>query len=101
MQISTNPVVQGVKRTAAEIDALLDASASRLGDAREALAARIDRAGERIRNIEVGAARKVRIAARETERYAREHPWQVAGLGLALVAALGIAVGLAAGSKGK
>jgi ElaB/YqjD/DUF883 family membrane-anchored ribosome-binding protein len=101
MQINTNPVVQGVKRTAAEVDALLDAGTIKLGDAREALAAHIDRAGERIRNIEVGAARKVRLAARETERFARKHPWQVAGIGLALVAALGIAVGLAAGSKGK
>lgn len=99
MQISTNSVVHGLKRTAGEVDVLLDAGADRLADARDALAAHIDRAGDRIRNIEVGAARKVRAAARETERYAREHPWQVAGIGFALVMALGGAIGLAARSK--
>ena len=99
MQISTNSIAQGVKRNAAEVDALLDAGAARLGDGRNAIAARIDRAGDRVRSIEVGAARKVRVAARETERYAREHPWHVAGFGLGLVVALGVAIGLAAGWK--
>ncbi len=98
MQIRRNAVVQGVKRTAAEVDALLGAGTDRLAGARDALAARIDHTGDRLRDIEVGAARKVRVAARQAERYARGHPWQVAGIGLALAAAVGIAIWLAARS---
>lgn len=100
MHINANPALRGAKRTAAEVRVLLDAGADRLEHARDALAARIDGAGNRLKNIEVGAARKVRTAASETERYAREHPWRVAGIALALVATLGVVViGLATRSK--
>jgi ElaB/YqjD/DUF883 family membrane-anchored ribosome-binding protein len=85
-----------LKRGAAEVDALLHHG---LDLARDALATGIDAAEDRLRNIDAGAARKVRVAAREPERYVRKHPRQVAGLALALAVAVGIAIGLVAGSK--
>ena len=91
-----NSITQELKRDAAEVDALLHDGLDR---ARDALATGIDGAGDRLRSIEAGAARKVRVAARETERFVRKHPWQVARIGLALAVAVGIAIGLAAGSK--
>ena len=96
MQISTNSIAQELKRDGAEVGALLH---DRLDRARDVLATGMDGAGDRLRNIEVGAARKVRAAARETERYARKHPWHVAGIGLALAVVAGIVIDLAAGPK--
>ena len=96
MQINTNSIAQELKRDAAEVDALLHHGLDR---ARDALATGIDAAEDRLRNIEVGAARKVRAAARETQRYARKHPWHVAGIGLTLAVVAGIVIGIAAGPK--
>ena len=96
MQINTDSIAEEVKRGAAEVDALLHHG---LDLARDALATGIDAAEDRLRNIEVGAARKVRVAARETERYVRKHPWQVAGIGLTLAVVVGIVIGLVAGPK--
>jgi len=71
-----------------------------LQDVREDLAVRMDHATDQLRSFEVGAARKARSAVRVAERFARAHPWQTAGIGVAVVVS-GIALGLAAGSKKK
>ncbi|HTO91904.1 MAG TPA: hypothetical protein VMJ70_12295 [Candidatus Sulfotelmatobacter sp.] len=96
MQISKNSIAQELTRDAAEVDALLRHELDR---ARDALATGIDGAGDRLGDIEAGTTRRVRVAARRTERYVRKHPWQVASIGIALAVAVGVAIGLAAASR--
>lgn len=68
-------------------------------DAGHALTEKLERAEDVVRDLGVDAFRNVRIAARGAERYTRRHPWHVAGIGLALVAVVGIAIGVVASSK--
>lgn len=63
------------------------------------LTEKLERAEDVVRDLGVSASRNVRSAARGAEHYARRHPWHVAGIGLALVAAAGIAIGILASSK--
>jgi ElaB/YqjD/DUF883 family membrane-anchored ribosome-binding protein len=99
MQTNMTRVVQQLNRTVSDAGAMLDAGADKLSDARDALAVRLDRARDRLKHVEIVTARKVRIAAHRTERYARDHPWQVAGIAVAVVVAVGIAIGIALGSR--
>jgi ElaB/YqjD/DUF883 family membrane-anchored ribosome-binding protein len=68
-------------------------------DVRHAIAKKLERAEDMVRDVEVGAVRKVRFAARGAEHYAHRHPWHVAAIGLALVAVFGVAIGVVASRK--
>jgi len=81
MEASMERVVQELRRVVADAEGLLDAGGDQLGAARGA-------AGERLADVEREVARRGRRVAREVDRYAHEHPWQVAGIGLAAALAV-------------
>jgi ElaB/YqjD/DUF883 family membrane-anchored ribosome-binding protein len=56
------------------------------------MVSRLARARERLVDVERETAYRARRAARQADRYAHDHPWQVAGIGIAL----GVAAALAA-----
>jgi ElaB/YqjD/DUF883 family membrane-anchored ribosome-binding protein len=83
--------VRELRRTVTDAEALLEAGGERLGEARSELVARLDRARDRLIDIEREVAHRGRRAAREVDRYAHGHPWQVAGIGVALAVAIALA----------
>jgi ElaB/YqjD/DUF883 family membrane-anchored ribosome-binding protein len=92
-------VTRELRRVLTDAEALLEAGGERLGEARGAAATRLSRARDRLADIEREAAYRARRAARETDRYAHEHPWQVAGIGMALGVALALAACLIVESR--
>jgi ElaB/YqjD/DUF883 family membrane-anchored ribosome-binding protein len=87
MEASMEQVVKELRRVVANAEALLDAGGEQLGAARGAAAERLARSRERLGDIEREVARRGRRVAREVDRYAHEHPWQV-GIGLAAAVAV-------------
>jgi ElaB/YqjD/DUF883 family membrane-anchored ribosome-binding protein len=87
MEASMERVVKELRRVVADAEALLVAGGEQLGAARGAAGERLARARERLGDIEREVARRGRRVVRDVDRYAHEHPWQVAGIGLAAAVA--------------
>ena len=87
MEASMERVVKELRRVVADAEALLDAGGEQLGAARGAAGERLARARERLGDIEREVARRGRRVVRDVDRYAHEHPWQIAGIGLAAAVA--------------
>ena len=88
MQPHAERVVDELKRVVAEAQDLLHQGGNRADEARSALAERVANARDRVISMERLAARRARDTADEVDRYAHEHPWQVAGIGLAAALAV-------------
>ena len=83
-------VVKELRRVVADAEGLLEAGGEQLGEARGAFGERLAQARDRLTDIEQELVRSCRRTAREVDRYAHEHPWQLATIGVA--AALAIAL---------
>ena len=88
MEASMERVVKELRRVVADAEGLLEAGGDHLGAARGAVEERLAHARDRLAEIEREVARRGRRAVREVDRYAHEHPWQVAGIGLAAALAI-------------
>ena len=88
MEASMERVVKELRRVVADAEGLLDAGGDQLGAARGAAGERLAHARDRLVDVEREVARRSRRAVREVDRYAHEHPWQVAGIGLAAALAI-------------
>lgn len=88
-----------LRRVVSAAEALLEAGGDRLDDTREALAERVRDARLRLRDLEHEVAYRTRRTARDVDRYAHEHPWQVAGIGVALATAAALAAWLLLDSR--
>lgn len=99
MEASMERVVQELRRVVDDAGALLEAGGESLGKARGAVASRLAHARDLLVDIEREAAYRGRRTAREVDRYAHEHPWQLTGIGLALGVALALAAWLIAESR--
>jgi ElaB/YqjD/DUF883 family membrane-anchored ribosome-binding protein len=92
MERQTASVIPEPVRPAGVVESLSDAGARQLGHARDRMTVRLERARERLADAEREVAYLARRTARRADHYAHEHPWQTAGVGLAL----GVAATLAA-----
>jgi ElaB/YqjD/DUF883 family membrane-anchored ribosome-binding protein len=94
MTSTLDQVLDGVERVTAEAQSLLEAGRDRAEDARHATASRLYNARSRLRDFGDDAAHRTRRTARHVDRYAHEHPWQLAGIGIALATAAVLAAWL-------
>lgn len=83
-------VVRELRRVVADAEGLLEAGGEQLGEARGAFGDRLARARDRLADIEQELVRSGRHAAREVDRYAHEHPWQLAAIGVAATLAIAL-----------
>jgi ElaB/YqjD/DUF883 family membrane-anchored ribosome-binding protein len=79
---------EGLLRSAAS-----DAS-DMTADARGRLAAQIEAARERLSELEKAASKRARDAAKATDDWVRDHPWQAVGVGVGAGIGVGLIVGL-------
>jgi len=81
-----------------ESDALLAAigqeGAQRYRDAVVGLQRQVRRARDQVDDLQYAAARRARVAARDTDAYVHENPWRTAGAAAIIGAAIGAAVAL-------
>jgi ElaB/YqjD/DUF883 family membrane-anchored ribosome-binding protein len=96
MDASMERVVKELRRVVADAEGLLEAGGDQLGAARSAAGERLAHARARLTDVEREVARRSRRAAREVDRYAHEHPWQVGAIGLTAGLAIAIIALLAA-----
>jgi len=99
MKANIDSVVRELRRVVADAEGLLEAGGDRLGDTREAMAARLHDARHRLHEVERRAASGGRRAVRQVDDYAHGHPWQIAGIGIALVTAAALAAWLLLDSR--
>jgi ElaB/YqjD/DUF883 family membrane-anchored ribosome-binding protein len=83
-------VVRELRRVVADAEGLLEAGGEQLGEARGAFGERLARARDRLADIEQELVRSGRRTAREVDRYAHEHPWQLAAIGVAATLAIAL-----------
>lgn len=91
MAQAIDQVVTQLKGAVAQAETLLESGGEHLGQARGALMGTLEQARDRLGALERELVLRTRIGALEADRYAREHPWRVAGVGLALGVALAAA----------
>jgi ElaB/YqjD/DUF883 family membrane-anchored ribosome-binding protein len=86
-------LIAQVKALAYDVEELLKATADQTGARIAAARARAEASLRRAQEDAAQAGREVgrhaRIAARATDRYARDNPWQLAGIALVVGFALG------------
>ncbi|MGA8056210.1 MAG: hypothetical protein WCA12_20520 [Burkholderiales bacterium] len=99
MEANMDRVVRELRRVVADAEGLLEARADRLGDTREAMAARLHDARHRLHDFERKVTSGGRRTARQVDDYARGHPWQIAGIGVALATAAAFAAWLLLDSR--
>ena len=99
MEANMDRVVKELRRVVADAEGLLEAGGDRLGDTREAMVTTLQDARERLRDLEDEVAYRSRRAARQVDHYAHEHPWQIAGIGVALATAAALAAWLLLDSR--
>jgi len=92
-------LAQDFRVVLADAEELIKATASETGEriktARARLDANLQTAKVRVGELEQRAAERARAAAAATERYARDNPWQTAGI----AAGIGLLIGILIGRK--
>jgi ElaB/YqjD/DUF883 family membrane-anchored ribosome-binding protein len=83
----------------ADTGGILETAGERVGDPRERALLRLERGRDQLADMKREAVYRARRAVLETNRYARKHPWHVAGFGVALGIVLGLASGVAASRR--
>jgi len=63
-------------------------------DLRSQVEARLLSAKQKLGDLEDEAIERAKAAARYTDDYVHDHPWQSMGMAVAVAAALGVAIGL-------
>jgi ElaB/YqjD/DUF883 family membrane-anchored ribosome-binding protein len=94
-----NRLARELRRLAGDMDALLQASGDKLGNARDAVNVRLRRLERSVDELETATLRGVRRTARRADRYAHSHPWRTAGGGMLLGVIAGVALGIALGPR--
>ena len=93
VSVTGERLIAQVKALAYDVEELLKATADQTGARIAAARARAEASLRRAQEDAAQAGREVgrhaRIAARATDRYARDNPWQLAGLALVVGFALG------------
>lgn len=94
MQVSLDRLAQDFRTVVSDAEALLHATAHETGDRAVAARARIldslAAAKDRLVAVEQAIAARARAAAKATDEYVHEHPWQAVGI----AAGVGFLVGM-------
>ena len=94
IKVSRERLMADFNAVVADAEQLLKSVASEGGDKAQALRAKVEEnlnvAKARLRDLEGSLEEKAKEAAKLTEGYVQEHPWQTLGI----AAALGVLVGL-------
>ncbi len=98
-QVSKEKLVEDFKVVVADAEELLRATASQTGEkvvaARQRIEESLGEARRRLAIVQAGIVEKSKQAARVTDEYVHDHPWQSIGVS----AAIGFLVGLLAGRR--
>ena len=95
-EVSREKLVSDLKIVIGDAEELLRATASAAGETVSAARARVQASmnGAKKRLTEAGAATAdhAKVAARATDEFVREHPWEAVGIGAALGVILGMLI---------
>lgn len=95
-EVTREKLVSDLKIVIGDAEALLRATASQAGESVAAARARIQESmeGAKQRLSEVGhlTADKAKYAAKATDQFVHEHPWQAVGIGAAVGVILGMLI---------
>jgi ElaB/YqjD/DUF883 family membrane-anchored ribosome-binding protein len=95
---STDKLVQDFNTVIADTEQLLKSIAATGGEKANAMRAgveeNLERARQRLRELEEAALEKTRALARASDEYVRDHPWESVGIAAGLAAVAGIIVGV-------
>lgn len=69
-------------------------AATMTADARDRLVEQLESARARLEALERAANKRARDAARATDTYVHDHPWQAVGIGVGVGVGVGLIVGL-------
>ena len=94
---SKEKLVSDLKIVVADAEEILRATASqageKVGELRERIQERLRDAKIRLQDAEAALVDKTKAAARATDDFVHEHPWQAVGVAAALGLALGVLIG--------
>ena len=95
--VSKEKLVNDMKIVIADAEEILRATAGVAGekmvDLRERIAERLRDAKVRLADAEAAIVDKTKAAARATDDFVHEHPWQAVGVAAAIGLALGVLIG--------
>ncbi len=95
--ITKEKLVDDVKVVLHDAELLLRETAGNLGDkaleARERLQRGVQAAKERVQEIQKQTAEQAKIAARATDEFVHDHPWESVGVAFAVGALIGVLIG--------
>ena len=90
-------LVSDLKVVISDTEELLRATAGsagdKVGELRERIGLRLRDAKERLIDLEVAVVDKTKAAARATDDFVHENPWQAVGVAAAIGLALGVLIG--------
>jgi ElaB/YqjD/DUF883 family membrane-anchored ribosome-binding protein len=94
---SKEKLVSDLKIVVADAEEILRATASqageKVGELRERIQDRLRDAKIRLQDAEAALVDKTKAAARATDDFVHEHPWQAVGVAAAIGLALGVLIG--------
>jgi ElaB/YqjD/DUF883 family membrane-anchored ribosome-binding protein len=99
MDVRLHRALRDVRRAIADVERLLASGDERLGKASGVASAQLSSARGRLVDLERATAFRARRALLRADRYAHERPWQAAGVGVAVGAAVALAACLAVGMR--
>ena len=96
--VSKDKLVTDMKIVIADAEEILRATANqageKVGELRERIQERLRDAKIRLQDAEAALVDKTKAAARATDDFVHEHPWQAVGVAAAIGLALGVLIGL-------
>jgi ElaB/YqjD/DUF883 family membrane-anchored ribosome-binding protein len=99
MDVNRENLLRDMRQVVAQTQALLEAGGDKLGKSREAVAAHLETARDRLLDLERDLERGARRAMRRADHYAQDNPWRVAGAALVVGLVLGTVLGIGAGHR--
>jgi len=95
--VSKDKLVTDMKIVIADAEEILRATANqageKVGELRERIQERLRDAKVRLQDAEAALVDKTKAAARATDDFVHEHPWQAVGVAVAIGLALGVLIG--------
>lgn len=95
--VSKDKLVSDMRIVVADAEEILRATANqageKVGELRERIGERLRDAKVRLQDAEAAIADRTKAAARATDDFVHEHPWQAVGVAAAVALALGVLIG--------
>ena len=95
--VTKEKLVEDVKVVLRDADVLLRETAGQLGDkardARDRLERGMQVAKERLSELQKQSVEQAKVAAKATDEFVHDHPWQSVGIAFAVGALIGVIIG--------